>query len=561
MRPAAPCLALLATLLAFATASPARAWTEANVEAVTAHVDVDKDGEALVGLVLTVHIHGGWLEGLDLEGLDPDIALILDKPPSAVSVDDPDQKWSLTARPRADGGLRLSFPRRASPRRGRIRISLAYTTNLSGRGAQPIADERVRVSWSLPGWRSGLESVVVALTTPAGASAGPEMSEGADAADQITEHDGGAVTSHVFRRLHLPRTIPWTVSVELPAEVMAPALRGPQIVRADRTASHGEDAPEGPLVPFIFLALPLLASLGSRLSFDAAARRRGLVPRPVIPGPGWLAVPAMLGLGALAHRAAVDQPAITLALLAAGSALSLQRTPVRSRGPVASALGPATPAHVRAARRAGRWAHVLGSPLLDLTTLGGAALFLALVAAAVVFGEGARGLPPATVGMLFLMLLPFTLATRWHLPKTAGAKLLELRALASDLGDVGPAALSLSWAPDAARLRIVPSSAPEGLVRYELVMVDSPTLGGFESALGLLIVTEDGSEAEGRASGLGLGSPLGDGKGRRVRLASFPHLGPLGPEPTSQLRRINRAMNSEQADAAPASDESLAVAA
>ncbi|RLB49863.1 MAG: hypothetical protein DRJ42_20090 [Deltaproteobacteria bacterium] len=558
MRPAAPSLALLATLCALASPAPARAWTEANVEAVTAHVDVDENGSALVGLVLTVHIHGGWLEGLDLEGLDPDIALIADKPPSAVSVDDPNQKWSLTARPRDDGGLRLSFPRRASPRRGRIRISLAYTTNLSGRGAQPIEDERVRISWSLPGWRSGLESVVVALTTPAGASAGPEMSEGANAADEITEHDGGAVTTHVFRRLHLPRTIPWTVSVELPAEVMAPALRGPQMIRPDRAAGLGDGEPGSPVIPFIFLALPLLAALGSRLSFDAAARRRGLVPRPVIPGPGWLAVPAMLGLGALAHRAAIDQPAVTLALLAAGTALSLQRTPVRLQGPVASALGPVAPDHVRAARRAGRWAHVLGSPLLDITTFGGAALFFALAAAAVTFGEGAQGLPPATVGMLFLILLPFALATRWHLPKTDGAKLLELRALACSLGDIGPAALSLSWAPDGARLCIAPSCPPEGLLRYELVMVDSPTLGGFESVLGLLIVTEDGSEAEGRASRLDLGEARDDGQGRRTRLV---HLAHLGPEVTAPLRRLNCAINSERAVAAPAADESLSVAA
>ena len=48
------------------------AWTEAAVRSVQAEIDLSPDATAEVSLRARVRVHGGWLEGLEIAGLDPE---------------------------------------------------------------------------------------------------------------------------------------------------------------------------------------------------------------------------------------------------------------------------------------------------------------------------------------------------------------------------------------------------------------------------------------------------------------------------------------------------------
>ena len=57
------------------TSSPARAWTTAQIESAHARVEVDAEAVAEVTVLLQLQVRGGWLEGLELAGFDPDLQL------------------------------------------------------------------------------------------------------------------------------------------------------------------------------------------------------------------------------------------------------------------------------------------------------------------------------------------------------------------------------------------------------------------------------------------------------------------------------------------------------
>jgi len=501
--------------------SAAQAWTEANVQSVAAHVQVDPTGQADVSLTLTVRIGGGWLEGIDIDGLDPDLVLSEEKPPWAVSATDPELEWSPRVRVQEEGRIRLSFPGRGSPRRGTLLIGINYTTELAERGIQSIDDARVRISWTLPGWRTGIDGVEVTLVTPVGAEPASAMEDGPEAADELAVLSEDGASIHSFRRIHLPRTVPWTVSVDLPASAVDPALRGPSVAAPRPTATATEAPIDGGAIPLVLFVL--FVALMSRASFAASCRKRGATARPVVGGPLWLVIPGAAALAVLAVRHAATTPIASIALVTVIAMLSLQRSPVTRRS-THVAFTPCTPAQLGAARRRLITAHAFGSPVLDLTTGLGSFLLVAILWAAAFLGGVL--IRPTAFGLacLGLVAIPFATATRYHLPGSPDAHLVALFGFARRAVHLGPVTLrpvlGRGETPSAveARLRLLPTSVPDGLIRLDVVMVERPVLGGFETCPALLVTTSSASEAEDRVAALSLAAPAIGPEGRRARL-------------------------------------------
>ena len=229
-------VALLALLFASAPLAPAYAWTETEVASASAALRLD-EGELHVELQLRVDVHRGWLEALEIAGLDPEVEL--EGP--AVFVDEDGQRFVAEPRMRR-GSLELTFPRREAPRRGvyraRVRFrSVAYAEP----SPQDEVSGRATLRWTLPGWRAGLNGVEVRFDLPAGSDFAPVSEEaGEDEVGLITrereERDGRALL--VASRVHLPRTLPWTIAVEVPRD--ATRERPPE---AAPEASERGDAP------------------------------------------------------------------------------------------------------------------------------------------------------------------------------------------------------------------------------------------------------------------------------------------------------------------------------
>lgn len=262
-------------------APTARAWTEASVQTVHTHVAVDQDGRARVSMQLMMRVHGGWLEGLDLEGLDPNLSLDPMSPPWAAREQhvtqptpedgDPEAKESEPsqlapavselsfARQMTDGlstyplpepapvGASLSamveppasvwekFPvsvqqvksghvrlslRKRSPRRGALWLGVTYTTDLADH-AMALRGDRVHVQWTLPAWRTGLDAVKVFFTVPAGVT---PVAQGQDSGVAMTVERFGPTTQVAVERPHLPRTTPWTIAFEAPTSAFSKTL-------------------------------------------------------------------------------------------------------------------------------------------------------------------------------------------------------------------------------------------------------------------------------------------------------------------------------------------------
>ena len=216
----------------------AYAWTEASVHSVRAHIEVQPEGAVVVNYELTVAVHAGWVEGLEIAGLDRDFELLDTVPVSWVSVDG-EQKFSPVAQRRRRDRLFLSFRRSTSPRRGQYRVRFAYRAELGARDITTTESGRVQVTWTLPGWSSGLDGVWLTLRTPPGATeASPEdTTTGARAEVWQNQHQ----TLFRWHRAHLPRTMDWAVAVEVPPEHMIAELFRP--TRAKREAPEVQSAP------------------------------------------------------------------------------------------------------------------------------------------------------------------------------------------------------------------------------------------------------------------------------------------------------------------------------
>ncbi len=526
-------IALAASLVA-AYARPAHAWTEARVTTAAATITVGSTGHADVDLELGLGIDAGWLEGLEIAGLDPD--LVLDSAHPVVLVGEDGQRFEPAVRALEDGRVQLSFARRDAPRRGRYRTRIRYGAELAGRAAAPTGRGTVRFEWTLPGWQSGLDGVTVQIVAPPGATLPPDqVSAQASIRADVRATAAGSILS--LRRAHLPRTLPWTVAFEVPESSLHESLRGPRA--HDELPPAMAPAPREPALPVAMKALVLLfaaAAIAKRAAYDRAVRARGAAPRPLVP------------VGRLVHAIAVIACASAAAWLGDAGfelfalplvaivALSLQRRVSMVTSPRLGAFHPARPEHFAAARRARLRDRLEPLRFLDASEPSGAIITALAIACIFFLPSNEAGAPALAFGKahgaaLFAVLMLTSPATR--LPATPELRLDALIGLATrlraPLSGASPAmALRLVVHEDAdgraqdARLRICTEHRPEGLVRLDLVRLDRDGLGGHRTGHALLVVTRAGTPAERAvASALPRGGVQRAPAGRRARLASI----------------------------------------
>ena len=226
--------------------SRAAAWTESQIVGGEVHIEVAEDASAVVELNLALKVDRGWLSGLEIAQLDED--MVLEAEPTIterveVDADTVDLKETRELidgeihRPNVkvkNGRVWLSFARKDAPRRGRYSVSLKYKTSLAQRRTQ-LKDGRLTISWTMPGWRSGLDAVVIEMSTPAGSARSDTEHHSVD----YNVSEEGHLTVHRWVKAHQPRTIPWQVSVDIDVSRMSSRLAQdappkPPTIRAEK---------------------------------------------------------------------------------------------------------------------------------------------------------------------------------------------------------------------------------------------------------------------------------------------------------------------------------------
>jgi hypothetical protein len=508
MAPTAPRrLALVGLAASWLVPLPARAWTEARVTTASAVVTVAPDGAADVALELGLSIHAGWLEGLEIAGLDPDLEL--DAADEVRFVSEEGERFTPTVTSLAGGRVSFTFPRREAPRRGRYRTVLRYRTMLGGRATTPTGRGTVRFEWTMPGWQSGLDGVLVQIVAPRGAFL-PEGEIDAQATIDFDRREDASGTVLAFRRAHLPRTVPWIVAFEVPEEEVSASLRGPRThAPIPRPTSPAPPLPSLPRSFFMAVALFVALAVSKRVAFTRAGRRLGAMPRPLIPtGVGLYALLALASGAASVELARRDLELWPIPLFAL-VLLSVQR-PVRMvSAPRLGAFRRPGQAHFAAARRAKLVSALSPVRFLDASHPFGATI-TALCAGGILLmaredGPWPFAFGPAHAASLLVGLMLTCPSTR--LPMAPVLRLGVLRRLATrlrvSLDAEQPAfGLLLLVHEDAdgrmqdARIRVATEHRPRGLVRLDIAHLERDDLGGHRSSPVVVLVTRAGSPAE-----------------------------------------------------------------
>lgn len=473
-------IAAIAGLLA--VPAPVRAWTDAQVTSARAEVAVAPDASAQVQVELQVEVRGGWLEGLELAGFEEEMQL---DEGSVVFVSDEGERLTPRVRVRDDGRIQLRFARRSAPRRGRYRVRLHYGTDLAPH-ARADGDAHALLSWTMPGWRSGLDGVEVTLALPgAQADFAPDESERATVQRErsVDRAAGTPRTQLRWRRAHLPRTLPWEVTARVPRADLDPGVvetpRPPNAAPPPPTALGDSEAPD-PRWPFLVLAL---LCVGWLTVFARRAGARGALPRGVLPMP-------------TAAR-------VVVAVVACGAGAFVSSVPLLFACAGLAALAVVERAAGLRAPRVGRWC-VLGAGeelpetgdrwrLLDVHHGVGAALWIALGAAGFALHLH-LGEPPALAACWLAAAVALLGTGESRLPVGLAQRLARLRSVdrQDDAWVVVHRVGGTEGAVQDVRLRWPCRELAEGLLRCDLVVADD----GLRTALHGLVVTRAGSAAD-----------------------------------------------------------------
>ncbi len=458
--------------------STAHAWTEAAVHEVSAHLDMRSSERVSVELRLRILVQRGWVEGFDIDGLGEHVQLDPERPATMTAADGSEHHPLVNT---GRGRLRLSFSRHDTPTRGQYEAKIFYSEMLHVTEEQPHSD-RLRVSWSLPPWQNGLDNVSIEIIAQAGAQAvDPDTNQGHVTADTM---DRGTLIR--FRRIHLPRTLPWRVLVDLPrpeSSERAPKTRAADLVAkpSPRISSEPFRA-YGPWWVVLLLGAIILAK---EWLFERACREQNLRRRP------WfgnsllryvLVVSACTGVVGTGSKAWWIPVAAWFSLLL----LSGERCPLRSDPRDAPISRTAMNADFVRARRLRRQAWRAPLSVLDASSRGGIAVLTAIVVLCTLlnafsFSEPFVWCSGALAAVLFG---PIMLTRTPHfLPSTPEQRLLILRSSMKQSRAAPHFAFDFRTDIDeAGRLTDAhvdvyegSSSAHYARVRY----CDKPSLGGF----------------------------------------------------------------------------------
>jgi hypothetical protein len=437
--------------------SPARAWTEAHVREADVALSLRDDGRIDVELDLALEVRGGWLEQLELPGLD-DGGLTLAKEEPALALLEGGEQVPAQVSRRAST-LLLKFARRDGLRRGHHHLRVRYSLARPG----VVSDAEQRLTWTLPGFEAGLRRAAIRVRGPSGMGA----LETPDVAQAVEPGDAAGRRVLTFTRVHVPRATPWTIAVALPQPVAD---------RSDVPAQvAGGDGWEGGLATGVLLILASLALVWlMRLELTRALQREGLgvrglgLTRPLSP----VALCALSLAGALSFTRA---PAVSIA---SWSALFVLGVPQAERTLGRLALGgfrPLTRAEHARLRRA-RVREWLGVPWSDLLSPLGSAGALGLVAFSLRPGS-AEPFGREPWGVLALSgLFGLLVSARVLRPRSFAEQVGQLLRAARRARTVGCALSLVAYESEGRlsqpRLRLVPGARFPGLLRLE-VLVDT----------------------------------------------------------------------------------------
>jgi hypothetical protein len=356
---------ILAFLLVFFEARPARAWVDVHVEGDDIRLSVDRTGRARVEHRITLKIAGGPLRSLDLRGVDRDAVpepegyvvplreatqnSLASAVPVTLEVVPPGNK------PEADGSppvtsLRIRFQNTRGLGRGVHVLLVRYGTDLSDRitanGAMSL------IAWRGPVWDDGIDAARVTFELPAAPN--EPRADDAAAPDGAALEGRPLVLSTVRRgpskdsiellRPYVPKgeAATWSIHADLRAfkatspeparpTQTPPVARGALPAPAHRAFAFGTAAA-------LFLLYSLLVAWKS-IEVARDARARFAVARPLLPLPtalravlAGLALVVGLALEFIAERATLGALLVLLAIaLAAHRAPRWQRA-ARLRG-------------------------------------------------------------------------------------------------------------------------------------------------------------------------------------------------------------------------------------
>ncbi|MDH3727135.1 MAG: hypothetical protein OER77_06365 [Myxococcales bacterium] len=383
--------------------SPVGAWTRTVVKSADAMVEVDPDASMSVLLKLDVQVHAGWLHELELAGAGADVELDRRRPPYLYSKDG--EVYRPEAEITEDGLIRLSFERRGAPRKGEYRVVLRYRTQEEARPLDGTGSDRIRLTWTLPAWETGLHDVSVDIRAPRGASVPYELQDQGPGVE-LNVADRRNVTQLEWRRIHLPRHTPWKLTFDVPTSTVTLPPATPE--EPTPAGFRPLDVEEHHPLPWAVALLACLALL-KRRSIEVRVGAESLIVRT-----SWAVVlAAAAGLLALSGWLAPNDIICAIPLVA----LALHRPTKPSTLPLDRDWQPTAPD--RNARQ-----KLLPTDLLDGTTAIGLVVLGASFAVAILLEQ-----PFAAI---FLLLIFFT-GTRQHSVPTAEESDEKLRTFISDL--------------------------------------------------------------------------------------------------------------------------------
>jgi hypothetical protein len=531
----------LPILVMFGLAAPsvASAWTDTLVESFRARVDARKPGPARVEVEIGLQVKGGWLEGLEITGLDPGLTIAQDVRPVLYSEEG--KPYFPTVEVGSDGSMWLRFTSSRAPRRGAYRAKLAYESA----GVSQAQHGRRRIEYTIPGFRNGLDGAEIEFLAPKGAKLPRDFEPSIKIRTSSESLKDGE--RYVFRRVHLPRTVSFTASLELPVaagEVTVSEGRSFGSLPEATDSRTPLPSPSALLLGFLMAAW----AIGARAAHRRAVRARGANPRSAY-GPESALAHASLTLAAATGMtfAFASIPPVALTLALAIVFVTLERLPAPSAPPRPGRFVAARARMLRDAKRRASALWLEPIALLDpLRPLGaallvGSAVLVLRLELALPLREDALFTPAHGIFVLAALALSFG---RARLPRTNDERLIdvfrEATRLTLPLDESAPLAISLSAHLDDedalqdARIRIHTTNRPNGLLRLDVTSVDRVGLGGFTSADVLVVVTRLGSEAEAAVARAFPDAAFQDAPGsRRARVLA------LGSTPETLVRAIS----------------------
>jgi hypothetical protein len=448
---------LLGALL-FLAPRAAQAWTEAHVREVHATLTVDAGDKLQVALDLALEVRGGWLERLELPGLDEGLVLAEQEPVLAILESGERVPAQFSVR---GSTLILKFVRRDGLRRGLHHIVLHYAVDRSS-PASMAGRESVRLDWTLPGFEAGLARATVTVR-------GPRTLQAVDAPDvaqEVAVRDDAGSRALTFSRLHIPRATPWTIAIALPASLVPGERGGAGASQVATRPAHDYRTSVLLVLASLALACAMRRSATRSLALEGLLARGLLSRRP-------LSALALIGLSVLAAFSVPFLPALAVASWALLFVLGVPQAKAL-RGPLPlGSFRVLTRAELRAATRA-RWRALLGVPWADITTVLGAAGALSLIVVAGAFGGFARfGREPWSL-LALSALFGFIASARSLRARSFAEQVTWLLWAARRARAVGCAFSLVVYASKGRlaqpRLRVVPSVRYPGLLRLELLV-------------------------------------------------------------------------------------------